>query len=174
VVFERSPKVLSGTAEGIQEFGYDFRIQIDFKGNYTTINRILLASAQTIRVSPDQFEARIQSDFEQFLDMEKQLSTLYGEPDRRFFYREHKSVGDKGGIYMFPNGMWELEALLKACSTDTCFKAYSIWNNVVLMAWVDGQEMIRDTYMSRVMLTYHPRLKDTPGLIDLEPTLYPD
>jgi len=172
ITFERSPKVLSGTAEGLKEFGYDFRIQIDFKGNYTTINRILLSSAQPVRIPPDEFAARIQSGFEQFLDMENQLSVLYGEPDRRFFYRERKSVGDKGGRYMFESGIWELDALLKTCGTDTYFRAYSIWDNVVLMAWVDGQKMIRDTYMSRVMLTYYPRLKDTAALIEKDPAIY--
>lgn len=174
VIFERSPKVLSGNADGVKEFGYDFRIQIGFKGNYATINRILLSSAQPVRVPPDEFAARIRSDFEQFLDMEKQLSALYGEPDRRFFYRERKSVGDKGGRYMFANGLWELDALLKVCGTDTYFKAYSIWDNVVLMAWVDGQKMIRDTYMSRVMLTYYPRLKDTDALIKVKTAVYPE
>lgn len=172
VTFERSPKVLSGTAEGIEEFGYNFHIQVDFKGNYTTINRILLSSAQPVRIPPDEFAARIQSDFEQFLDMEKQLTELYGEPDRRFLYKERKSVGDKGSRSMFANGIWELDALLNACGTDSYFKAYSIWDNVVLMAWVDGQKMIRDTYMSRVMLTYYPSLKDTDVMIRTDVPVY--
>jgi len=105
--FERSAKASSGAAEGIKEFGYDFRIQIDFKGNFATINRILLTSIQPVRVDSDEFDARIRSDFEQFVDMEKQLSALYSHPDRRFFVRERKSAGDKRAVYMFANGIWE-------------------------------------------------------------------
>ena len=31
---------------------------------------------------------------------------------------------------MLESGVWELDALLKTCGTDTYFKAYSIWDNV--------------------------------------------
>lgn len=172
VTFERSPKVLSGTAEGVKEFGYEFDIDINFKGSYTTINRILLRSTQ-IRLSTEELPARIRSDFEQFLDMEKQLSAQYGEPDRRFFYHERKSVGNKGGRYMFESGVWELDAMLDVCTTDSYFKAYSIWDNVVLMAWVDGQRVLSDgKRTSRIMLTYYPRLKDTEAMIRTDVPVY--
>jgi len=60
-----------------------------------------------VRVASDEFDARMRSDFEQFVNMEKQLSTLYSHPDRRFFARESKSAGDKRAVYMFANGIWE-------------------------------------------------------------------
>ena len=174
VSFEKADNVLSGDAADVQEFGYRFRLQYDFRGNYTDTHRILLSSAQPVRVPQAEYAARIRSDLEQFLDMEGQLSALYGEPDCRWFCLERASTVHKGGRYMFANGLWELEALLDACGTDSYFKAYSVWHNVVLLLWADGQTDRGDgKWTSRVMLYYYPKLKDTDGLRNAKVSVWP-
>lgn len=70
---------------GINEFGYPLCALFNFGSRGIGITRILLNSAQPARVEPDQFPLRFRSDMRQFIDMDAQLTALYGQPDIRYF-----------------------------------------------------------------------------------------
>ncbi|MEG1776623.1 MAG: hypothetical protein RR367_08950 [Clostridia bacterium] len=141
----------SGKTE-IFDFGYPWTLQIDFEEANKGINRILLSSAQTARVALKDWPARLQSDLLQFIDVEGQLTNLYGEPDERFFFMESKK-----GNYMFPSGIWEIEQMLGVYQEYRVFHSFSLWGNVVLQTWVDSlNARYADKPLSRVMLYYYP------------------
>lgn len=144
--------------EGIVDFGYEWSLQVDFKGK-TGIDRILLSSAQTARVEPEEFYERVQSDLLQFIDVEGQLTALYGEPDCRFFITTSSKKK-----YMFQSGTWDMEQMMSVCEEYRVFCSYSIWGNVALRTWIDS---LNPRYaakpLSRVMLYYHPKSDPVPA-----------
>ncbi len=172
-VFEVSEVVWSGKAYDIKDSGYEWNLQADFDENYIGINRILLNSAQPARMSADEFPARVQSDFLQFLDVEARLTALYGEPDSRYFYTVHDPDG-KTRKYMLQGGVWALEPMLNVCEQDHWFWAYSLWGNVLLKAWVDRDNTnTLGQCLSRVMLYYYPDLKTADGILAVAIGVYP-
>lgn len=151
VEFEVSQKVLSGKAQNVPEFGYLFDVQIDFRGKYRGINRILLHSAQPVRIPEKDFKQRALQDLQEFVDVERQLTEQFGKPDEQFFYI------NKTGSYMFASGQWELEQFELLCLPGMIWKAYSVWENVVLHSWIDwSRPNVQGEYLSRVMLYYYP------------------
>jgi hypothetical protein len=173
VSFETSKVVWSGNAYGIKDFGYEWNLQLDFEEDYTDVNRILLSSAQSARMDPEVFRERMQSDLRQFIDVEGQLTTLYGEPDSRFFYATNEQNG-KSEKVMFQSGMWEIGQMMSICEKDLWFQSFSIWGNVVLQTWVDWKKPnATGEYLSRVMLYYYPDMQTTSAMIASSITPYP-
>ncbi len=173
VSFEASKVVWSGSAYGIKDFGYEWNLQLDFEEDYTDVNRILLSSAQSARVDPEVFRERIQSDLHQFIDVERQLTTLYGEPDSRFFYALNQQSG-KSERVMFQSGMWESSQMISICEKDLWFQSFSIWDNVVLQTWVDWKKPNVDgKYLSRIMLYYYPNMQVTSAITGSSVATYP-
>ena len=72
-------------------FGFEWYLQIQFEANGIDINRMILSSAQSSRVAPTEFQERLYSDLLQFIDVEGQLTDLYGEPDYRFFFSKNRN-----------------------------------------------------------------------------------
>lgn len=145
---------------GIADFGYEWNLQVDFRGK-VGIGRILLSSAQSARVAPEEFyESRLQSDLLQFIDVEGQLTDLYGEPDYRFFFTTNMKK------YMFESGTWDIEQMMSVCEEYGEFHSWSYWGNVVLGTWIDSvSSRYADKPLSRVMLYYHPDMATIPASI---------
>lgn len=161
VPFEVSNTVWSGNAYGIMDFGYKWNLQLDFNENYIGTDRILLSSAQSARVALTDFQERLRSDLLQFIDVEGQLTALYGEPDYRFFFM--KNINDK---YMFPSGAWDVEQMMGVCEAHLAFKSFSIWGNVVFQTWIDALDFrYAEKPLSRVMLYYYPEIMPAPSPI---------
>ena len=134
------------------EFGYPWTLQIDLKGKNKGISRILLSSAQTARVTPEDWPERLQADFLEFMDVESQLTQLYGKPDERFFFMETRKEK-----YMFPSGTWEIDQMLNVYQEYRVFHSFSLFGNVVLQTWVDSLDArYADKPLSRVMLFFYP------------------
>lgn len=171
--FTLSDASWSGYAYGIEDFGYPWNLQLDFNENYSGVERILLSSAQSARVAPDEFSERLSSDLQQFIDVETQLTALYGEPDARYFFITGQQDG-KTHKYMFQSGTWELNQMLNVCDESPWFWAYSLWNNVMLKAWVDWESPnVNGNYLSRVMLYYYPAIDSTEGMLAAPIEQYP-
>ena len=88
--FRVSNEIIDGKLE-IFDFGYPWTLQTDFLGK-KGIDRMLFSSAQTARVEPEDWPSRLCSDLLEFMDVEGQLTALYGEPDELLFHerRERK------------------------------------------------------------------------------------
>ena len=174
VPFEVATQVWSGNAYGVEDFGYRWNLQLDFNKDDTGVNRILLSGAQPARVEPEAFSNRVQTDLLQFIDVEKQLSALYGEPDIRFFL----TVGlanPAGERWMFESGDWEIEPMAEVCEQNLQFQSFSVWGNVVLQTWVDRKKPnVEGKYLSRVMLYYYPELQATDAMRAATVAMYPD
>jgi len=165
VGFVLSDASWSGYAYGMKDFGYTWNLQLDFNENYRGVERILLSSAQSARVTPEAFADRLSSDLLQFIDVENQLTALYGEPDARYFFIVSRQDG-KTHKYMFQNNLWELEAMMNVCQDSPWFWAYSIWNNAMLKAWVDCETPnVNGDYLSRIMLFYYPEIDLSEGVL---------
>ena len=152
-------EIFGGKSEAIKDFGYEWNLQVDFLESDTTLDRILLSSAQAARVMPDEFDERLRSDLLQFIDLDGQLTALYGEPNYRFFFTETRKK-----TYMFPNGTWDLEQMIGVCQDYGQFQSYSVWGNVALRIWVDFvNPRYADKPLLRVMLYYHQEIAPPPA-----------
>ncbi len=157
--FRVSNEIIDGRLE-IFDFGYPWTLQTDFLGK-KGIDRMLLSSAQTARVEPEDWPARLRSDLLEFMDVEGQLTALYGEPDERFFF-----MNDGKEKYMFADGTWEIEPMLSVCQEYRVFRSFSLWGNVVLQTWVDSlNARYADKPLSRVMLYFYPERMPSAALI---------
>lgn len=149
--FELSPTgVLSGSANGLNEFGYSFDFRLDFDKNFFGCYRIRLTSDQPSQISKEECANRIPADLLQFIDMEAQLSNLYGVPDIRYFMSSRMNENEKYIRYMFADEKWTLANMQHVCKTDLRLKAYSVWDNVVLEINID----LTETYNSGVFYSY--------------------
>ena len=154
-------EVFGGKSEAIMDFGYEWNLQVDFEENGTDVNRILLSRAQIARVESEEFQARLHSDLLEFIDLEKQLTALYGEPDFRFFYTETRK-----DIYMFPNRTWKIEQMMGVFEENRVFRSFSNWGNVMLQTWIDALDVrYADKPLSRVMLSFYPESIPPPPTI---------
>ena len=157
--FRVSNEIIDGRLE-IFDFGYPWTLQTDFLGK-KGIDRMLLSSAQTARVEPEDWPERLRSDLLEFMDVEGQLTALYGEPDERFFF-----MNDGKEKYMFADGTWEIEPMLSVCQEYRVFRSFSLWGNVVLQTWVDSlNARYADKPLSRVMLYFYPERMPSAALI---------
>ncbi len=163
--FRVSNEIIDGKLE-IFDFGYPWTLQTDFLGK-KGIDRMLLSSAQTARVEPEDWPARLRSDLLEFMDVEGQLTALYGEPDERFFF-----MNDGKEKYMFADGTWEIEPMLSVCQEYRVFRSFSLWGNVVLQTWVDSlNARYADKPLSRVMLYFYPgRMPSAAPILPYQPS----
>lgn len=153
-----SKEVWDGTADGVLDFGHEWNLRLDFNKKDTRVNRILLSSAQSARVAPEEFQRRLHSDLLQFIHVEGQLTDLYGEPEYRFFLMTSRKEK-----YMFQSGAWDIQQMLSVCENYRVFHSFSIRENVVLETWIDAlNHRYADKPLSRVMLSYHPDRMPTP------------
>lgn len=152
--------VLSGKAEGVNEFGYEFTFTHDFNEHFLGTYRISLTSAQPSSFSQEEYAARIPADLAQYVDMETQLTDLYGEPDRRYFITSLMN-GKKYIRFMFPDGRWSPETMQAVCDAHQLLKAYTIWDNVVLEIKMDlTQPYTEGIFYSYITLYYYPSVDD--------------
>lgn len=164
VSFTISKEVWSGTADGIKDFGYEWNLQLDFVKDDKDVSRILLSSVQKARVAPDEFDARVKYDLLEFIDVENQLTKMYGDPDCRFFFTT--DAQGKASRYMFQSGTWDIEQMLAVFKQKRMFIPYSVWGNVVLKAWISEQNKdIGGNSLTRIMLYYYPDMNITASLI---------
>lgn len=163
--FRVSNEIIDGKLE-IFDFGYPWTLQTDFLGK-KGIDRMLLSSAQTARVEPEDWPARLRSDLLEFMDVEGQLTALYGEPDERFFF-----MNDGKEKYMFADGTWEIEPMLSVYQEYRVFRSFSLWGNVVLQTWVDSlNARYADKPLSRVMLYFYPeRMPSAAPILPYQPS----
>ena len=131
---------------------------------YKDVYRTLLSSAQVSCVIAEEFDGRVQSDLLQFIDVEDQLTAMYGKPDCRFFLTNNEQ--NKTTRYMFQSGTWDMEQMLHIYEKELVVAHYSIWGNVVLRTWIDAKnEKVEGKYLTRIMLYYHPNMEITTNLI---------
>lgn len=163
--FRVSNEIIDGKLE-IFDFGYPWTLQTDFLGK-KGIDRMLFSSAQTARVEPEDWPARLRSDLLEFMDVEGQLTALYGEPDERFFF-----MNDGKEKYMFADGTWEIEPMLSVYQEYRVFRSFSLWGNVVLQTWVDSlNARYADKPLSRVMLYfYSERMPSAAPILPYQPS----
>ena len=163
--FRVSNEIIDGRLE-IFDFGYPWTLQTDFLGK-KGIDRMLLSSAQTALVEPEDWPARLRSDLLEFMDVEGQLTALYGEPDERFFF-----MNDGKEKYMFADGTWEIEPMLSVYQEYRVFHSFSLWGNVVLQTWVDSlNARYADKPLSRVMLYFYPeRMPSAAPILPYQPS----
>lgn len=152
--------VLTGEAIGVNEFGYAFKFTHDFNDQFLGTYRISLTSAQPSSFSLEDCAERIPGDLSQYIDMEAQLTALYGEPDRRFFTTSLMN-GLKYIRFMFPDGRWSLEHMQAVCDAHQQLKACTVWGNVMLEIRVDlTQPYTEGVFYSYIKLYYYPSVDD--------------
>ena len=92
--------------------------------------------------------------------MDAQLTSLYGEPDLRFFTTSLMN-GKKYTRFMFPDGSWSLDRLLAVCDAHQVLIAYTIWDNVVQQIRIDlTQPYTEGVFYSYIALYYYPAVGD--------------
>lgn len=74
----------------IEDFGYSFNMQADFRGR-NGVDRLVLHRSGNGYAEGDAFRLLVQQDIDQFIDMENQLIQHYGQPDFRFFIHAWKA-----------------------------------------------------------------------------------
>ena len=163
--FRVSNEIIDGKLE-IFDFGYPWTLQTDFLGK-KGIDRMLFSSAQTARVEPEDWPSRLRFDLLEFIDVEGQLTALYGEPDERFFF-----MNDGKEKYMFADETWEIEPMLSVYQEYRVFHSFSLWGNVVLQTWVDSlNARYADKPLSRVMLYfYSERMPSAAPILPYQPS----
>lgn len=156
--------VLSGSAGDVNEFGYLFKFTHDFNENFLGTYRISLTSAQPSSFSAEECAQRIPGDLAQYLDMEAQLTALYGEPDLRLFTTGLMN-GKKYIRFMFPDGRWSLKDMQTVCDTHQLLKAYTVWGNVTLQISIDlTQPYTEGIFYSYIKLYYYPTADEDPSM----------
>lgn len=122
--------------------GYPMFVEAQMKVDEVSIERILLNDAGEAWSDAEHYRDYTAEDVKIFVHLDRELTKQYGEPDRRFFVSgDNKYQGKlpKGWRFMFPDGQWTEERLMEVFDTDDqLFRAYSVWNNVILELWVRG------------------------------------
>lgn len=139
----------------ITDFGYEFDMQVDFNENDVGVNRITLHRAGSGWRTETEFGGLVEHDILQFIDMEAQITTQYGEPDYRFFYTDGAKYNQSGfSKFMFVDGKWNAAQMMKVCENDKYLVAYSTWGNAVLRVWVDWKNKGEYGYLSQLDLHF--------------------
>lgn len=151
----------------ITDFGYSWDLHVDFNEDYRSANRIYLVRPGSGWGEGFEFEEKAQKDIAQFIDMEAQLTALYGEPDYRFFYTDvSKYNASYLTRFMFPSGTWDAAQMMEVCKGDKYLVASSIWGNVELRVWVDWINKKKFGYLTKLsMFFYDDVVFQTPTTI---------
>lgn len=121
--------------------GYPMYVAVDNSDEQgRVIQRIRLNDAGEAWSDAEHYRDYTAQDVEIFVNLDKRLTELYGEPDRRYFGAGNgKYQLNKGEWFMFPDGQWGEERLMEVFDRDDhLFRAFSVWNNVILELWVRG------------------------------------
>lgn len=145
----------------VNDFGYPFDLQVDFYGNGTGFDRMVLHRPGNGYGEGEAFRLLAEKDFQQFIDLEQQMIDLYGEPDHRFFYT---STAGKWTRWMFSDGEWDVHRLRTVFDQEQYIRANSVWGNVTLEVWANGVERRSRGYLTKLKLQYasQPEWKSPP------------
>ena len=150
----------------IEDFGYDFNMQVDFRGQ-SGVERLVLHRGGNGYGEGDAFRQLVQQDMDQFMDMENQLIQQYGEPDFRFFYTREKNA-NMWTRFMFSDSVWNRERLMEVYESNQYIVAHSIWNNVTLRVWSNGLDKRNRGYLSKldVQFAFQSEWTQTPAITE--------
>lgn len=139
----------------ITDFGYMWDLHVDFDEDQKSVNRVYLVRPESGWGESSEFEEKVQKDILQFIDMEAQLTVLYGEPDDRFFYTNvSKYNANYLTRFMFPSGKWDAVQMMDVCKGDRYLVASSVWGNVELRVWVDWVNKKKFGYLTKLNLFF--------------------
>ncbi len=158
----------------IIDFGYLFRVMVnEVPRNPNAIEKIELNSGGYF--SPDQFETSVTEQIQQFIDIDQQLQTLYGEPTVRYFYGQ--DFGLNGIVYKFESQIWTQKAMEAMFQKEQKFIALSAWNNLYLEMKVDGLKLhqikrngMENAYSSSVSVCFEDGISSWPDDLTLYDT----
>jgi hypothetical protein len=159
----------------ISDYGYDFKMQVDFNEELFSINRIFLSTIENGWGKDDEFRTLIERDVLQFMDMETQLIGQYGEPDWRGFMTVAENYSLKGStIFMFSDSTWNTDQMMQVCNKDKYFIAYSTWGNVTLRLWVNWLEEYKRGYLTKLDLYFLRNLPQVtfPSIVEYPPVSF--
>ena len=167
--FVKNPKVWSGDVESFQYLGYDCSIQFDFHGK-EDMSRVSIALNTEIWAQKDEFPALVEMYIQNFIDLDAKLSEMHGEPDVRWFksgdgkYRFHDSRTAFGPM----DGVWDEESMMQVFHNDDwCFRAYSVWGNVVMELGSNAGREYPNGFHCMLNVRYHEKTGDgKPKLIE--------
>lgn len=134
--------------------GYPMRLYAD--QHHPGIARVLLECIHSDRPTTEAaFWEAARPELEQFMDMEAQLTALWGEPDKRWF-----TIGPVTPQYMLADGEWALEPLMRiGQENEGSLAVYSTWNNVSLSVMLSRLGLTNRRYpvVQRIQLAYHDK-----------------
>ena len=149
-------------ASGLKEFGQTFLFSAYYDPN-GAINRIVLKPEGEAFASGKAFAELVKQQANQFVDLDAQLSALYGEPDIRYFWAgKDKHRMTLYEAYMPDENDWTVEQLISVFENDRVLRARSVWNNVILEFWPDGAKRTPRGYLTKLTLSYENRTIDGP------------
>lgn len=150
----------------VEDFGYSFDMQVDFRGR-NGVDRLVLHRSGNGYAEGDAFHLLVQQDIDQFIDMENQLIQHYGQPDFRFFYTrmENTNIWTR---FMFSDSDWNAKRLMEVYESHKYLVAYSVWNNVTLRVWPNGLDKRARGYLSKLSLQFTDKSewKETPVITE--------
>jgi|GEM_PF-2257761 len=153
------------TENPVRLFGYDLDLLIDFHENFIGMQRLLFYPAgRNIWADDDAMLIRmLQQDFADYIALENNIIEQYGEPDIRFFRTDTPSDDVPFSTpFMFEEGQWDEDSMMKVCRKGAGFMSYSVWGNIVLNHWViwvpenspkKSKSYIRLSYYDRPTMT---------------------
>lgn len=139
-------------------YGYPMYVNADNGDEQgLVIQRIRLNDAGEAWSDEEHYRDYTARDVEIFMNLDKQLTELYGEPDRRYFGAGNgKYQLNKGEWFMFPDGQWSEERLMAVFDRDDhIFRAFSVWNNVILELWTRGDWETQFGYCNILNVNYY-------------------
>ena len=135
--FVKNPKVWSGTVESFEYLGYDSYIQFDFHGK-ENMSRVSVSPNTEVWGKDEAYRNLVQKNIQNFIDLDNQLTEMYGEPAVRWFTsgNDKYDFPDAKTAFYPPNGVWDEEHMMFVFENDAwCFRAYSQWGNVRMELW---------------------------------------
>jgi len=149
-------------ASGLADFGHTFQFSA-FYDSAGVIERIVLTPEGEAFAAGEAFSQLVNQQILQFVDLDQQLTDLYGEPDIRFFWAgEGKYQMTLHEAFMPANNEWSAEQLMKVFDNDRILRARSVWNNVILEFWPNGIKETPRGYLTKLTFTYENQTIDGP------------
>ncbi|MBE5779504.1 MAG: hypothetical protein E7331_09280 [Clostridiales bacterium] len=152
-------------------YGYPMELFVNFAPGRNAIDRILLVDAEEIFANEKDFYEYSLRDAEMFVELDRQMTQQYGEPDYRFFVCGGDGRLPPNSRFMFQDGQWSTERLMQVFGQEErTFRAWSVWNNVQLELWVRGFRPTQYGYSNLLTVTYYPEAQGYYiALLDYEP-----
>ena len=145
----------------ISDFGYEFRMTINFRKNNYSADRVFLATANNGWGRGDEFRAKIMRDSLQFIDMEAQLIERYGEPNRRIAYTSTETFDLPNDTrFLLADGEWDINQMTDVCEIGNNFVVISCWANAGLRLWVNWTRECYAGYLVKLDLYFEDQFYD--------------